>query len=204
MDGCPSFCLMIVGTDNKFTARNVLLRWNYILEECEKRDIHVLSIGSDGDSRLLKAMRLSVDLFSSTKNDPLSSLSPSPSLKFSGIPSEWKAWFFIKPSCVAFVQDTVHVAVKLKSRLLRPSSLLPMGRFVAGIQDLRTLQVSFGKDEHGLREKDINHKDKQNFNAVLNIIRASPLLNNIPDAKATKQFVDVIQCVVDAYLDKKT
>ena len=47
-----------------------------------------------------------------------------------------------------------------------------------------------------LRESDIDHKDKQNFNAVLHIIRASPLFQQIPDAKATQQYVDIIECVV--------
>ena len=65
------------------------------------------------------------------------------------------------------------------------------------------LQVSFGKDEHGVRERDINHKDKQNCIAVLNVIRASPLLDNIPAAKATKEFINMIQNVIDSYLDKK-
>ena len=91
----------------------------------------------------------------------------------------------------------------MTSKLLKPSVLLPMGRYLAGIQHLRMIQMSFGKDEHGLREKDIDYKDKQNYNAVLNIIRASHLLQNIPDAKATMQFVYIIQCVVDSYLDKK-
>ena len=54
-----------------------------------------------------------------------------------------------------------------------------------------------------IRESDIDHKDKQNFNAVLNIIRASPLFQQIPDAKVTKQYVDIIECVVDAYLNKE-
>ena len=67
MVDCPSFCLMIIGTDNKFTAKGVLLRWQYIFGECSKRGIHVLSIGSDGDSRLLKAMKLSVYLFPPAK-----------------------------------------------------------------------------------------------------------------------------------------
>ena len=58
----------------------------------------------------------------------------------------------------------VHVAVKLKSKLLKPSVLLPMGRCLAGIQHLQMIQMSFGKDEHGLREKDIDYKDKQNYN----------------------------------------
>ena len=30
-------------------------------------------------------------------------------------------------------------------------------------ENLRLLQASFGKDEHGFRERDIDHKDKQNF-----------------------------------------
>ena len=124
----------------------------------------------------------------------------SSSLKLPGIPQEWNDWFCIKPNALTCVQDTVHIAVKLKARLLKPSGLIPMGGYVAGIQHLRMLQVSFGKDEHGLRERDIDHKDRQNFNAVM---RASPLLQNIPDAQATKQFIYIVQCVVDAYLDKK-
>ena len=85
---------------------------------------------------------------------------------------------------------------------IKAAQAFPMGNFVAGVQHLRMLQASFGKDEHGLRERDISHKDKQNFNAVLNIIRASPLLDNIPDAKATKYFINLIQNVIDSYLDK--
>ncbi len=200
-DKAPSFCLACFGINNKFTAKEVLLRWQHILKECKKRGIIVLSVGGDGDSRLMKAMRSCINLFA-TRDESLSRFFPTPSLKFSEIPLEWKSWFLIDPCTVACVQDTVHIAVKLKSRLVKPSSLLPMGEYVAGIHHLRMLQASFGKDEHGLRERDIDHKDKQNFSAVMNIIRASPFLNNIPDAQATKQYVEVIQCVVDAYLDK--
>ena len=59
-----------------------------------------------------------------------------------------------------------------------------------------------GKGRHSLRERDVDHKDKQNFNAVLNIIRAAPLLQKLPDALATKHYVEVMQCVVDSYLNK--
>lgn len=55
-ENAPSLCLSCVGTDNKFTAKHVLLRWQYILKECHKRNIHVVSFGSDGDSCLMKAM----------------------------------------------------------------------------------------------------------------------------------------------------
>ena len=89
-------------------------------------------------------------------------------------------------SNVIYVQDIVHIAVKLKSRLIKPSIVLPMGDFVAGVHHLQILQTMFGKDVHGLRERDIDHKDKQNFDAVLHIVRALPFLDQLPDAAATK------------------
>ena len=60
----PAFCLACFGTNNKFTAEHVLLRWQYVVKECERRRIWVVSFGGDGDSRLMKAMRISVCLFS--------------------------------------------------------------------------------------------------------------------------------------------
>ena len=48
----------------------------------------------------------------------------------------------------------------------------------------------------------MDHKDKQNFDAVLNIIRCAPLLQNLPDALATKHYVEIIQCLVDGYLSR--
>ena len=64
------------------------------------------------------------------------------------------------------------------------------------------LQLLFGKDQHGLRERDVNHKDKQNFDAVLHIISGSHLLENISDAAGTKCYVKLIECIVESYLDK--
>ena len=83
-------------------------------------------------------------------------------------PSEWKEWFAMKrPSSIAYIQDMVHVAVKLKTRFLKPSIVLPFGSHLAGVHHLRIIQRTFSKDQHGLREKDINFKDKQNYKAVL-------------------------------------
>jgi hypothetical protein len=118
------------------------------------------------------------------------------------IPKTWGSWFQIKAKSVSYVQDVVHVGVKLKSRLFKPSIVLSMGSYVATGQHVRMMQMAFGKDEHGLREKDVNHKDKQNFEAVLRIISASHLVDKIPDAIGTKCYIEVIQCAIDSYLDK--
>ena len=89
-----------------------------------------------------------------------------------------------RPTSAAYIQDMVHLAVKLKSRLLKLPIILPLGKYTAGGRHLRLIHNTFSKDQYGLREKDINHKDKQNFEAVLQITSDSvmQLLTNMPDA----------------------
>ena len=65
----------------------------------------------------------------------------------------------------------VHNGVKLKSRLLKPSIVLPMGNYIATSANLKFIVKQFGKDIHGIRMRDLDHKDKQNFAEVENIIR---------------------------------
>ena len=84
------------------------------MKECKKRNISVLSIGGDGDTRIVKVMRSYVHLLA-TKDESLSHFFPTPFLNFLGIHKEWKSWFLIDASSLAFVQDTVHIAVRLKS-----------------------------------------------------------------------------------------
>ena len=122
----PPFCLACIGSDNTFTAQHVMLRWKHIYEECTKRGLLVLSFGGDGDSRIMGAMKQSVSLMSASKEPLLQSI-PSSSL-ISRISATWKEWFCVHPRLtVSYVQDVVHVGVKLKSRLLKPSILLPVG-----------------------------------------------------------------------------
>ena len=141
----------------------------------------------------MKAMKLSVSLF----------LESQLSINATMIPSAWNEWFWIKkPSSIAYVQDVVHIAVKLKSRLIKPSIVLPMGMYLAGGHHLHLLHTTLGKDIHGLREKDIDHKDKQNFDAVLHIICASQYHDQLPNAIATKQYIHLIESIIDAFLDE--
>lgn len=67
------------------------------------------------------------------------------------------------------------------------------------------MQHTFGKDQHGIRMKDIDHKDRQNYDAVLHITSDSvlTLLSHIPDARGKVAFLNVIRCVIDSFLDKK-
>ena len=109
-----------------------------------------------------------------------------------------------RPTSVAYIQDMVHLAVKFKSQLLKPSIILPVGKYTAGGHHLRLLHNTFSKDQHGLREKDINHKDKQNFEAVLQITSDSvmQLLTNVPDAKGTMMYLGIMKLITEAFLNK--
>ena len=98
------------------------------------------------------------------------------------------------PTSVSYIQDTVHIAVKLKSRLMKPSIILPMGKYAASIAHLRLVQSTFNKDQHGLRMKDLDHNDKQNYEAVSRITSESVngLLKQMPDAKGTRAYLSVM------------
>ena len=111
--GVPPFCLALIGSDNHFTNKTVVARWKYIVRECKLRGIHVVGVSADGDSRLLSAMRLSSKLHSVTTD---LEFNVSQILQQSSIPTAWNKWFALQEfSDMVFIQDTVHLGVKLKS-----------------------------------------------------------------------------------------
>ena len=198
-DNVPAFCLACLGTNNKFDFQLVQKRWSHIVSECHKREITVISFGADGDSREMKTMLLSSHLFFNETS------AYSFQLNKVVIPKEWHTWFAIKVcNGISFVQDIVHLAVKLKARLLSPSIILPVGKFLAGIHHLRLIQQTFGKDIHNMRAKDIDHKDRQNYDAAMHITSPDVLqmLSEIPDAQGTYIYLEIMRCVMDSYLDK--
>ena len=88
----------------------------------------------------------------------------------------------------------MHIAVKMKSRLLKPSTVLPMGNFTAGLYHLQILIESFAKEQHGICHKDIDCKDKQNYEAVLCISSPTALkiLKQFPDGRGTLQYLYIL------------
>ena len=200
----PAFCLACVGTNNRFNAVDVLKRWKHIYLQCKVHGITVVIFGADGDIRALKAMKSSCQLLDSFDKDILK-LSPSSVLEAETFSKCWHCWFKVQhPTNLAYVQDPVHVAVKLKTRVTKPSTILTMGKYLAGIHHLRMIFQNAPKDQHGMRITDIDHKDKQNFEAVMRITGklVLKLLQQIPDAKETLQYLSVLRFIVDSYLDE--
>jgi len=138
-----AFCLACLGTDNRFSADDILKRWKHIYLEYRKRDITIVSYGADGDSRALKAMKSSCQLLQSF-DKALFKLSPSSLIKAEDFYTQWNSWFKVQnPTILAYIQDPIHVAVKLKTRVKKPSCILPMGDYVFGIHHLRMVLQNF-------------------------------------------------------------
>lgn len=136
LDGAPPFCLLLYGSDNKYTADDVKKRWKYVTAELNRLGISVLTISSNSDPKYNSAMR---------------------ELSTIGSRNATIKWF----SCTLhndppfYVQDSVHIATKMRNfllRLLRKSSSkhqFPFGRYHIRIQHLYELIERFPK-QHGL------------------------------------------------------
>ena len=203
----PPFCLNIIGTNNHFNAKSVLSRWQHMITECTARNIQVISFSGDGDTRILKSMRISTKLYSYT-SESIPNMFRNPfSDHLMSIPLHWKQskWFAINEiSNISPVQDTVHLGVKLKARLMSHSQVLLLGKFSAQSAHLSLLESTFRKEQHNLRLKDLDHQDKQNFEAVsrLTSINVISLLDEFPDTLGTKYYLLVIKNIVNSFLKK--
>lgn len=183
----PSFCFNIFGTDNSFTAEDSVRRWSFITKLLEDNGIRVLGYSSDGDPRLLKAMRMMTNIGVTPRNE---------SFKIDGFHAEYK------PNQI-FIQDTVHLVTKLKTRLFKISVTLPIGNYIISASHVKYLLYNFSKDKHLLTKKDIDGKDKMNFGAVLKISheRVIKLLEReVIGSKGTQEYLKIINYITYAFL----
>lgn len=130
-DNTPSFCLSIFGTDNRFTASDVLKRWIKMQSMAKEFGITILGHSSDGDTRLMKAMKTAYKLPASAEN-------------------KWSWIHCMKPpnSNALVCQDTIYIGTKLRTRLLHKKVNLQIGNYVINKEHLEYLILNFGKDKH--------------------------------------------------------
>lgn len=189
----PPFCLLLFGTDNKYTGRDVANRWRYMVESLESEGIKVLSISSDSDSKYNSAMRR---------------------LSFLGVPSNYSecSWFqcgAVNTSNIStlYIQDTPHILSKLRNFFLislRDPDRYPFGRkYFIRLQHLQYLVKHFSKDKHNLTPGIVNPVDRQNFeqsvlricdSKVTNLLRSS-----VVDSQATIKFLEIMRNIHDSF-----
>lgn len=93
----------------------------------------------------------------------------------------------------------------MKTRLLKPSILLPIGKYLISATFLRDLIQKVGKDKHSLTEQDLNNEDKMNFRSVKKITSAEVqtlLSEKIPNSEGLVMYLKVTKLVLDAFLSK--
>jgi hypothetical protein len=110
------FCLCYFGTSNKFKTIDVINRWRFIIEKLKCCGIEVDGFSADGDSRVLRTMRIKCEL-------------PCKNSQNLALPPNWKGWFSAKynPDEAACIQDTVHIGAKFRTRLLKKAIPLRIG-----------------------------------------------------------------------------
>ena len=190
----PSFILFVLGTDSRYDHMVITKRFEYVSSELRKRGIKVVSSGADGAGPFLKAMVIQSQLFKRSF--------------FRNVPTSWS--FFVmtnfKMSDLSF-QDHVHLLAKLRTRLLNPSNLLILGNENASKIHLQHILNKFEKGKHNLTYKDIDSKDKQNYNSVTSLLSEevesclsdiSPLMKT----KGTSAYLKVMRSYRDSVFDK--
>lgn len=185
----PAFCLLLFGSDSKFTSNDVSKRWAYITNELRKHNIESIIIASDSDPKYNCAMR-QLSHIGNIKNkwfscDELEQIHQTP----------------------FFVQDPSHIGTKLRNYLLRTyynKREIPFGKYFVKLEHIYMLLNKFSKDKHQLTPTVVNPIDKQNFESVRRICSeqvTNLLVNNVDNSAATVQFLTIVRDVIDSYME---
>lgn len=148
------------------------------------QNIHILGFSSDRDPRLLKAMQPRC----MTRSPPASS-----NYNWFKLGSSDGYNSLLRKQLI-YVQDTTHIGTKLRTRMLKPAIVLPLGEYSASIAHLHFLVDNFSKDKHLLTKSDLNLIDKINYRAAEKMCsnEVISLLKSIPDTDGTVAYLTMM------------
>lgn len=118
-----AFCLMLFGSDNKYTSVDVCNRWNFIIDALNGLGIVVLNVSSDSDPRYNAAMR-NLSLLGNESN-------------LFGLRNWYRMGTMKKITHsgefnTIFTQDTTHIGTKMRNLILKTAKKekkLPIGKY---------------------------------------------------------------------------
>lgn len=180
------------GTNNAYTANDVINRWKFITKELKAEGI-TAKFSSDGDSKLLGAMKT---LCSFGKTTYIADLE-------------------INVICdidcdMQSMQDNIHLANKLKNRLFDSANNLEIGDFCASINHVKMIleDPTLTINDHHLVSSDVNTndctRDKMNFSSTRKICSddvAAILADRIEGSEGTVAYLKIIRSVLKAYVE---
>ncbi|CAF2740457.1 unnamed protein product [Rotaria sp. Silwood2] len=197
------FILSAYGTNNKYTAIDVLRKWMYLYHECKKRNISVVGFSTDCDSRYLKAMQLSLGFFTRAPNIDL--LTGNSSLLEINIASHWN-FFFIRPTQPYLcMQDGIHLVTKIRNRLLSETATMSINNEKIDVNHLFYIIQNYPKIDHNLVKSDIFPHDRQNYSSCVKIT-SDDVLNLLKhiNASATYVYLYLLKLVILTYVKADT
>lgn len=184
--GVPAFCLLLFGSDSKYTSTDIEKRWQFIRAELKKNNIEVLTFASDSDPKFNSVMRNHMKLGQSKENN-----------------IDFPEWFNadIRLSDSFDIQDTVHIGTKCRNRML--NTTLKMGEHDVSVEHLESVMQLFTKEKHKLCPSILRPRDKQNFDSVLSICdeKVIDLLSHVNNSEGTILYLRVLSSILRSFLD---
>lgn len=144
--------------------------------------IDVVGISSDGDARLLSAMKSwsSFDLKPSNLATAANALNQKPCL----------------------VQDTIHIGTKLRNRILNSSIVLHIGMKIVSTVHIKALLKTVAKEVHGLVPSDIIPEDKQNYDSLEKLMDnrvLNALKKHVADSEGTIIYLTLCKLITSSF-----
>jgi len=98
----------------------------------------------------------------------------------------------------------MHIATKLRNRLLSKSATLFIGSYKISSKDLQDLIQGESKLDHGLVLSDLYVKDKQNYSSCVKIssLNVLNMLEKNKKTLGTQCYLTILHFVTLAYIDK--
>lgn len=172
----------------------IFKRWNFIVTELNKIGIEVVSFSSDSDPKYNAAMRKCSQLGTSSRT--LLNVD----------------WFSCgnRKSPPFFIQDTPHIATKLRNWFLKTkgqknAKKIPFGdKYFIHADHLQFLLETESKAKHRLTKTVLNPIDRQNYESAKRIChhRVTDLLSaKVKNSDATIKFMQIMRNQIDAFED---
>ena len=202
----PKFIIFFTITCDMFNHGDVFLQWQELenLYRIHLQDLlgPLLGHSSDGDTQRRK---LTFELFKQGNFQPIP-------LRYGFIYSSLATEF---PDGVDYVglcdQDAIHNHKKLINPMEHPTRVLRMGPYMIHSTHLQLVHATFPPALHGLRENDITHRDRQNWESAQRIfsypvqecldilITGNDEIRPNPNVLATRVYLEVTAKYVDIF-----
>ncbi|XP_053698519.1 uncharacterized protein LOC128745469 [Sabethes cyaneus] len=185
--GASPYCIFYMCSDNRFTHAQVLSRWTHVESELKKVGITVVSTASDGDPRLLMAMRQRTRMPKSQKSK---SYGPHFVMDMDD-----------EPVCI---QDSIHLVNKLRHTLLDPKKHMRLGDYVISPAVLKQMMETGDKIIHKLNPSDLNSADRMKFDPSVKLMSLDlidHLTTIVPGSVGTATYLLIMRKAYSAFND---